>query len=96
MCIASLALGAVANGVNHFDVRVGNGLSYREIENIDTTVIDEGIICSICLENIEPGTVVKVLPGCSHRFHVGCIGPWLLRHPLCPYCRATVEGVQER
>ena len=59
MCIASLALGAVANGVNHFDVRVGNGLSYREIENIDTTVIDEGIITTaICYRGSDRGGTI--------------------------------------
>ena len=74
-----------------FNLRRGNGLTYREIQDITSTVLDESMICSICLENIEAGTVVKVLPLCYHKFHINCIDPWLLQNAHCPYCRSIVE-----
>jgi hypothetical protein len=43
--------------------------------------------CSICMEEYEQGERLIELP-CSHRFHHGCIEPWLTeRHPTCPLCK---------
>lgn len=48
--------------------------------------------CSVCLEAITPGDLLKLLP-CGHSFHAKCIDVWLLRHdedatPSCPLCKA--------
>ena len=46
--------------------------------------------CTICQENYEPTTKLKILP-CGHFFHCGCIEPWLLNcSNLCPICRTKV------
>lgn len=70
-----------------------SGLSYSQIRSIDSTICDESILCCICLEHIEIGSIIKVLPGCYHRFHTHCIEPWLLRSIYCPYCRGRVETI---
>lgn len=49
--------------------------------------------CCVCLEDYAAGDVVKILPGCRHRYHAECIDQWLGRHNLCPVCRAP--GVDE-
>ena len=90
MTIVALIFLVVVRAVNTQNERNGNGLSYNEIENIDSTVCNELITCSICLENIEIGTVVKVLPTCFHKFHQECIDRWLFINCFCPYCRASV------
>jgi hypothetical protein len=42
--------------------------------------------CSICYESISAATG-QVSLSCSHHFHLGCIGRWLLKSSSCPLCR---------
>lgn len=55
---------------------------------------DEGLIegteCSVCLSEFEDGESVRLLPKCSHAFHLACIDTWLRSHKNCPLCRAPV------
>ena len=48
--------------------------------------------CSLCMEHMERGQVVRRLPVCGHQFHLECIDRWLVvgqRHQsrCCPLCR---------
>lgn len=45
--------------------------------------------CSICMESVELGTEVTVLP-CQHWFHFDCIKSWLTEHDTCPHCRKPI------
>ncbi|WOK91518.1 hypothetical protein Cni_G00209 [Canna indica] len=47
--------------------------------------------CAVCLSAVEDGEMTRLLPGCKHLFHVGCIDMWLASHVTCPVCRAMVE-----
>lgn len=47
------------------------------------------ICCSICLSDYGESEVVRVLPDCSHMFHVDCIDQWLRRQATCPLCRIS-------
>lgn len=55
---------------------------------------DEGLIdgteCSVCLGEFRDGDDVRLLPKCSHAFHLPCIDTWLRSHVNCPLCRAGV------
>ncbi|XXG70744.1 hypothetical protein AAC387_Pa07g0155 [Persea americana] len=55
---------------------------------------DEGLIegtdCSVCLSEFYDGEDVRLLPKCSHAFHLPCIDTWLRSHVNCPMCRAGV------
>ncbi|MCO5587986.1 hypothetical protein L7F22_041939 [Adiantum nelumboides] len=54
-----------------------------------STAID----CSICLEQLENGQLVRVLPTCAHTFHAPCIDSWIatdLFFCSCPCCRILV------
>ncbi|XP_072983452.1 RING-H2 finger protein ATL39-like [Typha latifolia] len=51
--------------------------------------------CSVCLESVKGGEMVKKLPVCEHMFHVECIDMWLRTHSTCPNCRATVGPPEE-
>lgn len=45
--------------------------------------------CSICMEPVQIGTEVAVLP-CKHWFHFLCIEAWLKQHNTCPHCRRGI------
>lgn len=45
---------------------------------------DENLGCSICTEDFTVGEDVRVLP-CDHKFHPGCVDPWLVNvSGTCP------------
>lgn len=46
--------------------------------------------CPICLAEFVEGEKVRVLPKCSHGFHVKCIDTWLESHSSCPNCRRSL------
>ncbi|CAD6336654.1 unnamed protein product [Miscanthus lutarioriparius] len=52
--------------------------------------------CVVCLQEMEDGDVVRVLPACRHFFHGGCIDAWLRAHSTCPVCRAHPEPKRAR
>lgn len=51
--------------------------------------------CSICMDNVEVGTEVTVLP-CTHWFHFECIESWLKEHDTCPHCRKPITPEDQR
>ncbi|XP_027337669.1 RING-H2 finger protein ATL14-like [Abrus precatorius] len=48
--------------------------------------------CAVCLEKFKVGDVCRLLPNCSHSFHVQCIDLWILKTPFCPICRTWVHS----
>lgn len=55
---------------------------------------DEGLVeeadCSICLSEFRDDESLRLLPKCSHAFHIACIDTWLRSHKNCPLCRAPI------
>ncbi|KAL8800070.1 MAG: hypothetical protein Q9182_005436 [Xanthomendoza sp. 2 TL-2023] len=58
--------------------------------------IDQGMLggdgkaeCSVCMDNVELGDEVTVLP-CHHWFHDECVSAWLKEHDTCPHCRQGI------
>ena len=56
---------------------------------------DQRAECSICMDNVEIGTEVTVLP-CQHWFHFECIESWLKEHDTCPHCRKPITPEDQR
>ncbi|XVF11057.1 hypothetical protein REPUB_Repub07fG0236600 [Reevesia pubescens] len=50
----------------------------------------EGTDCSVCLGEFQEDDSLRLLPKCSHAFHVHCIDTWLRSHSNCPLCRANI------
>lgn len=50
----------------------------------------EGTDCSVCLSEFEEDETLRLLPKCSHAFHITCIDAWLRSHTNCPMCRAPI------
>ncbi|URE05106.1 RING-H2 finger protein [Musa troglodytarum] len=48
--------------------------------------------CAVCLCEFEADDKLRLLPKCSHAFHLDCIDTWLLSHSACPLCRRSLIG----
>ncbi|POV95483.1 hypothetical protein PSTT_16219 [Puccinia striiformis] len=44
-------------------------------------------ICLADYQDDEKGALLRVFPGCNHRFHKGCLEEWLAKRLTCPICR---------
>ncbi|GLT26964.1 hypothetical protein SLA2020_019980 [Shorea laevis] len=76
--------------------RYGTPPAQKEaIEALPTVKIEENIQCSVCLDDFEIGTEVKEMP-CKHKFHCGCILPWLELHSSCPVCRYQLPADESK
>ena len=65
------------------------GLNPETIASFVTFNADNSLIgsqCTICLEYINVGRIVKRLT-CNHHFCVGCIDHWFVEKNSCPNCR---------
>ncbi|KAG5414026.1 hypothetical protein IGI04_001593 [Brassica rapa subsp. trilocularis] len=72
---------------DHDPTRHGSLPARKEaVESLPTVKICEPLQCSVCLDEFEKGSEAKEMP-CKHKFHVGCIVPWLELHSSCPVCR---------
>ncbi|KAI3500849.1 hypothetical protein L1887_36675 [Cichorium endivia] len=46
--------------------------------------------CAVCLCEFSENDKLRLLPTCSHAFHINCIDTWLLSNSTCPLCRNTL------
>ncbi|KAF2288242.1 hypothetical protein GH714_005239 [Hevea brasiliensis] len=67
--------------------RYGTPPAQKEaVQAMPTVAVEQSLQCSICLEEFDIGDEAKEMP-CKHKFHSGCILPWLEIHSSCPVCR---------
>ncbi|KAL8545840.1 hypothetical protein ACS0TY_005820 [Phlomoides rotata] len=59
--------------------------SYKEIVGAE-----EPFDCAVCLCEFSETDQLRLLPMCSHAFHMNCIDTWLLSNSTCPLCRGTL------
>lgn len=45
--------------------------------------------CVVCLELIRIGDRCRLIPACSHAFHIQCVDEWLTKRSVCPICRSN-------
>ncbi|KAL8111872.1 RING-H2 finger protein ATL46-like [Apium graveolens] len=58
---------------------------YKEIKGLK-----EPFDCAVCLCEFSELDKLRLLPLCSHAFHIDCIDTWLLSNSSCPLCRGTL------
>ncbi|KAG5538860.1 hypothetical protein RHGRI_019411 [Rhododendron griersonianum] len=76
------------------------GLDQSLIESIavhcykkeDRGPVEGATECAVCLSEFQENEKLRLLPKCSHAFHVPCIDAWLKSHSNCPLCRANVAS----
>eukprot|EP00249_Psilotum_nudum_P014944 c25082_g1_i1 orf=529-2031(+) len=54
------------------------------------TGLKDGADCAVCLCEFQSEDRLRLLPKCSHAFHLDCIDTWLLSHSTCPLCRRSL------
>lgn len=47
--------------------------------------------CTICLDFIKNGTLLREIPLCKHVFHAECLLSWLQVNEICPNCKNEVS-----
>ncbi|KAF3444684.1 hypothetical protein FNV43_RR14377 [Rhamnella rubrinervis] len=52
--------------------------------------LKEPFDCAVCLCEFSQKDKLRLLPMCSHAFHISCIDTWLLSNSTCPLCRGTL------
>ncbi|XP_031264879.1 E3 ubiquitin-protein ligase SIRP1-like isoform X2 [Pistacia vera] len=73
--------------------RYGTPPTHKEaIKALPTVAVDKNLQCAVCLEDFDIGNEAKEMP-CKHKFHGGCILPWLELHSSCPVCRFQMPSV---
>lgn len=76
--------------------RYGTPPAQKEaVEAMPTVKIEQSLQCSVCLEDFDVGAEAKEMP-CKHRFHDGCILPWLELHSSCPVCRYQLPSDESK
>ncbi|XP_009339205.2 E3 ubiquitin-protein ligase SIRP1 [Pyrus x bretschneideri] len=65
------------------------------VEALPAVTIKENMQCSVCLDDFEVGVEAKEMP-CKHKFHSGCILPWLELHSSCPVCRFQLPADESK
>ncbi|XP_011044332.1 PREDICTED: RING-H2 finger protein ATL46-like [Populus euphratica] len=58
----------------------------------DIMGLKEPFDCAVCLCEFSDQERLRLLPQCSHAFHINCIDTWLLSNSTCPLCRGTLLG----
>ncbi|KAL5992582.1 hypothetical protein ACLOJK_013501 [Asimina triloba] len=72
------------------------GLDQRAINSIVTFKYKKGdglvqvTECTVCLNEFRDHETLRLLPNCTHAFHLDCIDEWLESHVNCPLCRAGI------
>lgn len=54
--------------------------------------LKEPFDCAVCLCEFSEQDELRLLPLCSHAFHIDCIDTWLLSNSSCPLCRGSLYG----
>ena len=81
------------HSADHVPGHIGAGLSTVQLNQLpisDVTVGQLDKTCTICMDNYELGSKIRMLP-CFHFFHRDCVDPWLKRNRECPVCRVSAK-----
>nr|XP_009588993.1 RING-H2 finger protein ATL46-like isoform X2 [Nicotiana tomentosiformis] len=54
--------------------------------------LKEPFDCAVCLCEFSEHDKLRLLPLCSHAFHIHCIDTWLLSNSTCPLCRGVITS----
>ncbi|KAF5175931.1 Ring-h2 finger protein atl16 [Thalictrum thalictroides] len=67
-------------------------LQFRKGEGIEDAEKRSYFECAVCLNEFQDEEKLRVLPSCSHVFHIDCIDIWLQSNANCPLCRSSISN----
>ncbi|KAF7837487.1 RING-H2 finger protein ATL16 [Senna tora] len=73
-----------ARGLDEAVIRLIPVIQYRAEEN-------RGAECPVCLSEFREKEKLRMIPNCSHVFHIDCIDVWLQNNANCPLCRTSIS-----
>ncbi|KAM7263495.1 hypothetical protein ACFE04_001178 [Oxalis oulophora] len=83
----SLAQFIIPVGIDEATIQSYPKFSYTKPGEDEDGQDQETNTCSICLSNYVEKDMIRVMPGCGHRFHMDCLDFWLRMSTTCPICR---------
>lgn len=63
----------------------------RILFSVDVRRASKDNDCTICRNTIQDADCVRLLPSCSHYFHLDCIDQWLPYQDTCPLCKDSTR-----
>ncbi|RCV35849.1 hypothetical protein SEVIR_7G283700v4 [Setaria viridis] len=84
--------GACGQGAAGLDAKTLRALPVFMWESSNVTAAEHDGQCAVCLGEMEDGELGRLLPACSHMFHVECIDAWLGVSSTCPVCRTVAAA----
>ncbi|KAL8159723.1 hypothetical protein V2J09_001260 [Rumex salicifolius] len=88
-------LGTLERGVHRIDVPVLANFPAKQFSDNDLSS-NENAQCAVCLAEYRKEDIVRILPQCSHYFHMNCIDKWLLQNSTCPVCRVSLRNTNDK
>ncbi|EPS62794.1 hypothetical protein M569_11996, partial [Genlisea aurea] len=88
--------GAFQRQLQHLFHLHDSGLEQVYIDSLPVFVYEdivgssEPFDCAVCLCEFSEKDELRLLPVCSHAFHVDCIDKWLWSNSTCPLCRGRI------
>ncbi|KAJ3700141.1 hypothetical protein LUZ61_003846 [Rhynchospora tenuis] len=52
--------------------------------------VEKDYQCTVCLTDYKKDDILRILPICTHTFHLVCIDQWLKQHSTCPISRVSM------
>ncbi|XP_054791350.1 RING-H2 finger protein ATL1-like [Prosopis cineraria] len=82
--------GTEPRGLDEAVIRLIPVIHYRAEENKES---EERSFteCSVCLNEFREKEKLRIIPNCSHVFHIDCIDVWLQNNANCPLCRTSIS-----
>lgn len=73
---------SVIRSIPIFQFRKGGGREFGERSHCE---------CAVCLNEFQEEEKLRIIPNCSHIFHIDCIDVWLQSNANCPLCRTSIS-----
>lgn len=89
---AGFSAASEARGLEEAVIRLIPVIHYKP-EKGDTNFGERSNLddCAVCLSEFQQDEKLRVIPNCSHVFHIDCIDVWLQNNTHCPLCRRIVS-----
>lgn len=104
-CLGINSVGRGGDGGDAWRRQAARGLDPKLVDSFPTFLYSDvkghrigkgSLECAVCINEFRDDEILRLLPGCSHVFHLQCIGPWLASNATCPVCRANLEINSQR